>query len=114
MKDWTIAALVWLAFAIVMPLAGSAHAETVMQYVDPQGSSVTLRLQPCITPALVDAIRPEHLSKFQSGTVFYKGASYEMCWYLAPDGYVNIIDTGTTGMPDIYAIAIGEFEAVQE
>ncbi|MDP3940364.1 MAG: hypothetical protein Q8R92_19795 [Deltaproteobacteria bacterium] len=94
-----------IAFVFTMLCALSAFAVdgSSVQASDGQGTVITLTLDVCGNPAILDKIKeinpdivarggePLDANNFHSGALLYQGTSYGACWTMVGDDVVGIL-----------------------
>lgn len=107
MKKFIVALLVLVAASCQFEPVAAAD----LIYKDPAtGNGVVLRESACSNPELLRYVQTEFKPQFRSGFTYWEGKRYDNCWLRHGD-HVDIIDTGTGGGPDTYALPLVAFES---
>lgn len=92
---FAFAFIVMLGFFLLLLWPKKAHADNL---VTKQGEDfVRLFNKPCKSAAILEQIRPEYQSRFQSGEASVSGKTYPMCWIASNGDVFMLYEDGDKG-----------------
>ena len=78
--------------ALLLAVFGIANAAPIAMVLETPDLKLRLFATPCVAPAILKQIKPELREKFRAGNETDHGRDLELCWVIADEANVFIVD----------------------